>query len=272
MGLILLVLGSCRSLVLEDRTPCPRFMFFDLLNGESFESYEQLFVTVYNYPEGRLLDRDTTTVRALDSQEFYMAIKGEEAVKGHGIMGLRHNRLENGVEWMIPIGTDSDPLFRFSFQAPTEVESFLVPVELVKDFAQIRVQFIGVESFSSAGGQFPFDVLVTGNTCGLDVLTGTPIRGRFEYAPQEGAIGHFAFTLPRQADHSLRMELYGRPGISRQQGLIDSFDLWAVLYEQGGISWDEKNLPDVNVVIDYKEMHVSVSICEWSQENLDYNF
>lgn len=272
VGLALLSLVSCRSLVLEDRIQCPRFMFFDLLNSESFESFERVSVSVYSYPEGLLLGKDTTTVRAIDNLEFYMAIRGEEAVSGHGILGIKDNYLEGNHSWIIPEGSDADPFFRFTYLSATEPESFVVPVEVVKDHSKIGLQFVGMESFVSADGEFPFTVRITGNTCGMEIPSGNPVRGPFSCVPQELSIGRFFFFLPRQADHALRLELYGKPQLGELEGLLGVFDLWAILFEQGGITWLEKNLPDAEVTIDYKEMSVRVSVSDWGQERLDYNF
>lgn len=272
VGLALLSLVSCRNLVLEDRILCPRFMFFDLLNSESFESFERVCVSVYSYPEGLLLDKDTTTVRAIDNLEFYMAIRGEEAVSGHGLVGVGDNHLDGNSSWIIPEGSQADPIFRFTYLSATEPESFLVPVELVKDHSRIGLQFVGMESFVSADGEFPFLVRITGNTCGMDILTGNLVRGPFSFLPEELSIGRFECTLPRQADHALRLELYGKPELGEMEGLLGVFDLWAILYEQGGITWLEKNLPDADITIDYKEMSVRVSVSAWGQEQLDYNF
>ena len=50
------------------------------------------------------------------------------------------------------------------------------------------------------------------------------------------------------------------------------FDLWAMLFDQWGVTWEEKNLPDIEVLIDYQEMKVEVSVTEWGEENLNYEF
>ena len=68
------------------------------------------------------------------------------------------------------------------------------------------------------------------------------------------------------------MELHGRPDIYEKSGLVQTIDLWAVLYEQGGVTWEEKNHPDMEVVIDYKEMEVAVRVSVWNQEDLNYQF
>lgn len=267
-----LQLVSCRSLILEDRFLCPRFLFFDIGNGENFETYERLQVSVFNHPAGDLLGRDTTTVLAVMDREFHFAVRKELAVKGFGILGARREQLEGDYAWTIPLGQDSDPLFRFAFTAPTEEESFLVYTELVKDHARVNLRFLGWESYASAEGAFPFKIIVTGNTCGIDALSGEPLRGAFECVPEEQMQGQFSLILPRQADHTLRMEVYGKEGVYERTGLVDVFDLWDILRQQGGITWEEKNLPDLEVTVDYQEMQVNVGVIEWQEQPLDYNF
>lgn len=267
-----LCLVSCRNLVLEDRILCPRFLVFLIENAGQFHSYDPLYVTVFNHPEGRFLDRDTTHVGAIVDQAFYFEVKGELAVRGFGLLGQDQGRLEGDSQWIIPQGRESDPLFRFSYTAPTQEEAFIVPVELVKDYAHVSLQFTGIESFVTAEGHFPFGVRVTGNTCGIEALTGQPVRGDFEYEPEEKNMGCFEFNLPRQADHTLRLELLAKPGLYDAPDQLVPFDLWALLKERGGITWEEKNLPDVELIVDYQEMSVSVNVTEWGQETLDYEF
>lgn len=267
-----LSLVSCRNLVLEERILCPRFLVFLIENAGQFNSYDPLSVTVFNHPDGRFLDRDTTHIGAIQSQEFFFEIKGELAVKGFGLLGQDKGRLMGETEWSIPSGEQSDPLFRFSFTAPTQEEAFVVPVELVKDYSHVSLRFVGMESFASAQGQFPFEVCVTGNTCGIEALSGLPVRGPFEYRPIERNMGCFEFNLPRQADHSLRLQLIAKPGIYDAPDQLTQFNLWALLKEQGGITWEEKNLPDIQLVVDYQEMTVAVNVTEWGQESLNYDF
>lgn len=266
------LLVSCRSLVTEDRIQCPRFLFFNISNSDKFNSYDPPYVTVYSHPEGKFLERDTTTVGAINNNEFYFSIKGELAVKGYGMLGYKNSHIENDSDWIIPLGSDSDPLFRFDYTAATQEESFTVPVELVKEYCHVRLQFVNFETFESADGHFPFDIRISGNTCGIEALSGTPIRGRFECWPEEGMIGQYEFTLPRQADRTLRMELTGKAGVYDAPDVLLPFDLWSILHEKGGVTWEEKNLPDANLIINYQEKDISVSIVEWSRKNLDYNF
>ena len=216
---------SCRQLVFEDRTDCPRFVFFDIRNADSFNPYDRVYATVWRHPAGEFTGSATPSVQDIRQRVFYFEVRQTEAVKGYGVLGNDRCVMQKGTEWVAPTGEQFDPLFRFSYVSAVEQDVCTIPVELVKEYARITVQFVGVDSFSGAGGRFPFDVRVTGGTCGVDALTGVPVRGPFSFDPEESTIGRFEFLLPRQADHDLALELDGREGISRQGGHVGTFDL-----------------------------------------------
>lgn len=270
--LFLFPLSACRNAVLEDRTQCPSYLYFDLLDASRFEDYESVYVTAFRHPDGQRIEGITTTKQAIANKNFFILCRNSDAVRGYGIMGQRQCYNAQGTEWVTPVGNQFDSLFRFSYVVQVQPESFSVPVEFVKESCKVSVQFKGLEALASAEGIFPFDLLIRSNSCGIDVMSGTPVRGSFEYRPPELTIGRFEFFLPRQADRNLRMELYGRKGAFPQEGFYQSLDLWRILHELGGISWNEKNLPDVLLEIDYVQSLISVKITPWSDNEIQYEF
>lgn len=269
----LLGLVSCRSIILEERDGCPSFLFFRIDNESAFQLYERIHVGLFRYPEENLMAADTTSVSEIAGRSFYFDIRNTPAVEGYGLLGYRHCVNESGTLWRVPVGAQYDSLFRFSYRVPVERESFTVPVEFTKEHVKVTLRFIGADAFaSSTGGRFPFDVVVRGNTCGMDALTGIPVRGPFEYRPREEGMGCFHFILPRILDHDLALELYGRPGVAVQEGHTDTFDLWKLLLEKGGITWQEKNLPDVEIVLDYRDFDVKVNVQPWGSQDIHFEF
>ena len=272
LSLALLSLISCRSIVLEERDGCPSFLFFDVGNKDDFGGFESVCVGLFRYPDGAPMESDTTSLQAICDRSFYMDVRRTNAVEGFGLLGFSGSLKQGGNVLTAALGEQFDPVFRFSYMARVEPESFIVPVEFAKEHAKVTVQFTGMETFMGAGGRFPFDIVVKTNTAGLDALTGLPVRGEFQYKPSEEKQGLFRFCLPRLADRNLVLELYGRPGISERVGHLDSFDLWAILEENGGISWEEKDLPDIYIEIDYRETSVSVRIDPWDNSHIQYEF
>ena len=206
------LLVSCRAAVLEDRTMCPSFLFFDVAESSRFPKYRDVFTTVYAHPEGSRIDEAGTSVGYIDDKLFFFTVRGTSAVKGYGLMG-QEGMVRDGSIWTVPLGRDYVPLFRFGYMANVEEETFTVPVEFTKEHAHITVQYLGTDTFDHAGGRFPFYIKIRANTCGMDAMTGVPVTGPFEVMPEEIGIGHFEFTLPRQADHNLILEMYAREGM-----------------------------------------------------------
>ena len=270
-----LSLLSCKRLVFEDRTNCPSYMYFDVLNDEMFNTEDGVYATVLSYPKRQAMDAAVTSISQMKETEpltrFHFLIRGTEAVTGYGLLG--YGQLErNGSEWTAARGRDFTSLFRFSYIADVQEESFTVPVEFVKEYSRIRVQFVGYED-ELGEVYFPYDVVVRGKTSGIDALTGTPVLGDFEYSCLAEEDGRYAFNLPRQGDTSLGLYLFGIDAITENYTLAASFSLYDILSEQGGVTWQEKNLPDVDITIDYQQRVVEVKVSDWySDDNLSYEW
>ena len=260
---------SCRESVLEDRTACPSLLYFDIFNAEAFGKLDRVHINACRYPDESSLTCDTTTIRALEGRSFFVDIRRADAVRGSGVLGFSRCRLEDGVLWTVPSGESFDSLFRFSFLSVVEPEEFTVPVEFVKEHSCITLQFLSAGSWQEG---FPFDVVVRSGTIGLDARTGKPVKGAFECQASEGEPGVFRFVLPRQADDRLLLELYGRPGLYPAEGLVHSYNLGGMLREMGGIPWQEKNLPDVLVGIDFRTTEYQIELLPWEGEPIDYAY
>ena len=265
-----LAAASCRFTVLENRTSCPSLLYFQVFNAGAFENVDRVHVSTYRFPDEESLGCDTTTIRALEGRSFCVNIVSADAVQGSGVLGFRHCRLDGEGRWTVPPGQDFDSLFRFSYLSYVEPECFTVPVEFVKEHCRITLQFVDADL--PEGTRFPFDVVLRSNTIGLNALTGEPVTGTFECLADELSPGIFQCILPRQADDNLLLELYGRPGLHAEEGLAHSFNLGAILRDSGGISWKEKNLPDVLVGIDFNELDIQVQVTPWDYENIEYAY
>lgn len=266
----LLLFSSCRQMVVEERMDCPRFLFFDIRNADSFNTYDPTFLTVSSHPESSLSDDAESTVHAVQDQDFFFTVQGTEAVKGYGLIGYEKlNRRAS--EWTAPLGQDYAPLFRFSYLEPTQEESFVVPAEFVKEYCHLTIQFTGTDTYASTDGVFPFDIVVKSQTCGIDAMSGIPVRGPFEVHPKEQTQGFFEMTLPRLADQQLNLELYGREGVSSHPGHNNTLNLYAILADEG-ITWKEKNLPDIDIRINYQELTIGVKVYPWAESLLTYEY
>ncbi|MBO4624381.1 MAG: hypothetical protein J5646_02660 [Bacteroidales bacterium] len=265
LGAVVLLL-SCQNLVLENRIVCPSMLLFDIENADAFDGVNRVHIAAYSQTEEVFLTADTTIVDDIQDQSFYLKVKKLDAVKGYGVMGFEGARKQGIFQWVVDEGADYVPLFRFAYdKVPGREESVLIPVEFVKDFTRMTIRFTHFDQFRLAGGRLPFRMAITGNTVGIDASTGVPVKGAFRHEPEEEANGTFRFIVPRQADHSLTMELYGIPELGQAEGLVDAFNLWNLLREKTDFSWEDKNLADVYLEFDYTEAKFQISVAEWEK-------
>lgn len=266
------MLVSCRNAVLEKRGPCPSLLYFDIFNAGAFGNPDRVCIHAYRYPDRSSLACDTTTIRALTDKDFFLNIRQADAVRGSGVLGFRNSRAPDGIHWTVPPGSQFDSLFRFSYLSIVEPELFTVPVEFVKEFCCISIQFVNAQFWNKEKNVFPYDVAIRSGTCGVDVLTGKPVEGAFNCWAQEPERGLFRCILPRQGDEDLLMELYSREDASEIREPAHSFNLGGILAELGGITWREKNLPDILVGIDFKDSDFQVQVMPWEYKDINYEY
>ena len=251
-----LSLASCRGWVLEDRTGCPRLLYFDIEDAGSFEAETQVQVHAYAHPTGQALREAATTVLDIQRHSFGVEVRSAQQVRGYAFIG--GETLVQGAEgWTLPVGISYAPLFRFSYLVSVPEEYGVLPVVLLKEYVGVCLEF--------TGNSPSFDVTVRANTCGISPETGQALPGPFECRPSADADACFRFNLPRLCDDHLTLELKGR------NSLPETLDLNQILLE-AGLDWTEPSLPDVGLVIDVVEHSIKVTMMPWEWQNLHYEY
>lgn len=255
-------LSSCRSWILEDRSDCPGYLFFEFIDRQSLGDPEFMHLEAVSAEDRVVLNKDTTTVGAMDDKSYCMPVRKTSVLDVYGLSGFSRSRVQNGTQWIIPYGQDGDPLYHFASRTEATGETMIVPVEMTKEYSTITVKFKMYEGYGNEG-TFPFSIVVVSNTVGLDIQSGAPVRGDFRFVPEENQDGVFQFTVPRQADQTLSMEIWAKEGVYDEVGHVDDMVFWNFLKEVEGFSWSLKNLPDLTIEIDYVRSKVVVYVNDW---------
>ena len=242
----LVLLTGCRSLVLEDRSSCPALVYFEMVNGCPVEAREKVDVSVWDCSSLEELAGDSPRLAEMCGKDYYLSIQKRREIAACGISGLQGGILK-GTKLELPLGSEGDPIFRFCLKEALIGESVKVPVRMTREHSRITVHF------RSDDGEFPHKVRVRGNTCGLDIVSGEPLPGNFSFFPQQTSPGVFFFTVPRQADLSLTVELLSEDGSQHEDDIV----LWDALCTIEGFSWSMESLPDLTVEIDYVNASVT---------------
>lgn len=264
-GLILaMTLPSCRAWILEDRTVCPSFVFFDVQDANGLARTRDIVVEVKTLPEGAELARDTVALGTLDSRSYHLEVSKSSHVVASGITGVRIAAKE-GSQWTVPVGSQWEPVYIFNSEADATGEETHIPVVFTKEHSQVTVRF------HSDDGLFPYYVVAKSGTCGMDASTGKPVKGIFRYTPAEGNPGEFSFIVPRQADYGLSLEMWAKSGVSAEEGKVDEILLWSALERVPRFDWSLTNLPDIIVDIDYVRSQLTLTVNDWTEVvTLDY--
>lgn len=265
IALLLVAVSSC-SLVLEDRQLCPAFVFFQRQEDTEPGDYDRVWVKVMDGCTLEELSADDPLLEKLCSESYSLAIPKREEILSCGITGARVSKLE-GTTLILPSGYQGDPVYRFFKKDKLIGEEFQVPLHFTKEFSRVLVRF------KSDDGKYPFSVVVTGNTCGMDIVSGMPLQGEFRYIPPETEPGVYRFTVPRQADYTLSLELWSSPDLKtgKDPEHVDDVVLWNALQNIKGFSWAMESLPDLTIEIDYVKSSVTVLVSDWDvSSTIDY--
>lgn len=168
--------------------------------------------------------------------------------------GLKHNLPGSGY-LILEKGEEMDELYAGSVQLDALADTVLGSVVMYRQFAFINVRILCLSS-----SQMPQNIIVKGNTDGIDLRTMKPIEGEYEVALYP-IFGEFCrASVPRQTDDSLTMELAGVGQIPIGEYIADS-----------GYDWTARDLSDIELVIDYIQSTITVCLAE-SGEGRTFEF
>lgn len=152
----------------------------------------------------------------------------------------------------IPEGDDCPPIYMYSSLVSTKGQEYVrKPVRMIKNHCVMTIYLEGEEPDS------PYNILVKGNVCGYDSV-GYPMEGPFCFSPEVVPHSAFDVVLPRQVDASLVLE------INDGGDVFKSFALGEYV-RACGYDWNEINLKDLTVRIDYAISQVVIAVKGWDE-------
>ena len=269
MPIALALLASCS--IKEDRSPCPCWLQVDLseincavhLTGwaadrmvfaESPIGFGSMTVEPFvNVEQDIVLNSTRAITVPPNPSETLREFKVPRGMVTISAICATSSPINSGrIE--IPLGRQADELYGHSAGVNTNAEFAYDKVTLQKQFATVHLTMELPEGCTT----FPYDVLVSGNTCGWDIKTLRGIEGRFEYKPSRRGFNEYEFRVPRQADNSLRVDLldWGE--------LVDSVKI-GELIALSGYDWSKPSLDDINLDVNFTDSFVKISITGWDQ-------
>lgn len=159
------------------------------------------------------------------------------------------------LDMIIPFGSEAFGLYAGRVDIPCYGETAEGKLFLDKQFTRINLTLMGDGEDLSASR-----FAVRGNVCGWHISDWTPIDGNFYHCKQLDLRNAVSFTVPRQLDDSMMLDLI----LSGSGGVSASLALGKELSERG-YDWTLSNLPDVSMVLQYSTVSLTIVSCEWSE-------
>lgn len=245
IGCLVLLGASCS--VKESREGCPCRLVLDMSEVDtSVVKYAELLVSA----SGGFLIRDT--IRAGEFESGYIADVPREYV-GVGVYFGASGLVDDQGRLSIEYGEDCPPVFMHSSFVKADGEIVMENVLMRKNHC---IMTIHVETDQV----FPFRLEAKGNIDGYD-SAGAPSEGKFMYAMHTDMSGTCRLLLPRQTDESLVLEIHDETGVRK------SFALGEYV-AASGYDWQEEDLRDITVSMDYSLTHMVIHVAGWRDEHI----
>lgn len=242
-ALFLMAIPGCS--IKEERDECPCRLFLDLQSVDRIDQTPCLL---------RIMSDDgfeySSVIGGRDFQDTYIIDvprTGLDVVVWSGAEGYMD---EQGIS--IPLGNGCPPVYIHSSRVDAAGEAVRDTVCLRKNYCILNVS---VDSPDGVDG-----MMVRGEVDGYD-RTGNPHNGEFSICSRSDA-SNFAsgrFNIPRQDDRPLYLDVFESDGMAKTFPLHEYISAF-------GYDWEERDLNDLNMHLNYTAAGVVVSIKVWDEE------
>lgn len=240
---------SAACSVKEDRTTCPCILILDF-NRVDRDILDSLSLSVAN-ADG-LLCREVVHGDSY-GEEYRIAVpKGRVGVNVYSFLEKDgYATLDaDGAAMVISEGSECPSVYLCSVGIEALGETHREEIDMSKNFCRLSISMV-------SDGPCPFILEINGNVSGYG-SDGQPMDGVFHFVPDTDENGGCCVRIPRQKDCSLMLRL------SDEDGVLRDFAIGEYIVE-AGYDWTEKDLKDIEVIIDYAKASITFIVAEWEE-------
>lgn len=236
--------ASCS--IKEDRSPCPCWLDMDITSCAEHSNE----VTLAAWNNDNLFKE---TVSVAEHSDVYERPVSKGMVSTAAFCGLSESSL-SGSRIIIPEGMQADRLKAHAAVVDCTGESARDIVELYRQFATVYLSIKSQEQRVN-----PYEAHISGEICGIDLRGLSPVEGGFSFSPEKDSEGKWTFRLPRQKEDSkLTLSMLFGGEVADQMPLSE----WI---NDSGYSWQDRDLKDIYIGVDYAAGKVTVVIEGWGE-------
>lgn len=240
---------SCGKLVFENRAECPAVLYLKAVNARDIPVDSPVYIEAFTPDHKVVLAQETADISSFVDGSAAVKVGVSQNVVVCGAAGADKDVVRAGTQWMALTGENWPALWRFSSNVPAFIDTSVENIRFKKEYMEVTVHLVN-------GWEEPdlpvhdYELTVTSSTAGIDLRTGLPVKGDFQYRPRMKNAS-FTFRVPRQKDRTLQFVIkpfdeYGRRYDDRAVRVV----LWGALQNVHGFTWEVEDLPDLRVEYD----------------------
>ena len=238
-----LLCAGCAVKEYRESCPCRLVLDFSEVDTSAVRSAD-LYVTV---PDGYVF---TDYIGSEKFARDYTAIVPRTVLQVNLMWGAGGFMSESGLS--IPKGEDCPPVYMHSSTVNADCEMWRETVWMRKNHCRVDIDVNADEGYR------PWLKIVS-DVCGYDVY-GKPVEGYFESRKRVDEEYSCSFTLPRQTDDLMTLE------IDEGDGILKRFSLGEYIASTG-YDWNTPDLQDIQIELDFAVTQVVLKISGWDGEH-----
>lgn len=130
-----------------------------------------------------------------------------------------------------------------------------------KQYCKVDIIVTGVPP----GAEYPYDMQVRANCCGLDLFDLLPVEGKYSTVVRKNNTSSYSVRIPRQKESDIILDFLEKSGDDEPVGGIDLGNEM----DKKGYDWTKESLDDIFVILDFVRMDFSLKIVEWDPYKLE---
>ncbi len=242
------IMAICGCSVKEDRMPCPLWLSCDM---GMFQPHSMTAWAVISHGGGTVSDE---VVFKNGRTVFDWAVsKGEINVSAW--CGIEGRHLQ-GHRIIVPAGERVPAFYGASYLMNCHEESVCIFPEDNRQSARLTIRAVMPD-----GEAYPYDILVEGNICGMDLLSLEPVEGKFGHPVELDEDNKATFQLLRQSeDGMLTLHLLDNAKV------IESLPLGEMILRTG-YDWEASDLADLSIRLEQGILGITVIVSDWEHND-----
>ena len=253
LAIVLPLLSACS--VKENRDACPCYVNYNFDELIS-EGYRSALVSVSSDVS---LYREDLDLLSVAGSGLDVPVP-KTYVRSSVVLGLDRS-YRSGDTLAVRENVEADAVYVWSDLRLCREEVVSLRPRPSKQYCKVDIIVTGVPP----GAEYPYDMQVRANCCGLDLFDLLPVEGKYSTVVRKNNTSSYSVRIPRQKESDIILDFLEKSGDDEPVGGIDLGNEM----DKKGYDWTKESLDYIFVILDFVRMDFSLKIVEWDPYKLE---